>query len=44
MSTVYMFCPGPIRRDDSGTRYESQAEGMSDSVAQPGAGGKAKGD
>lgn len=36
-------CPGPIRRDDSGTRYESQAEGMSDSVAQPGAGVKLKG-
>lgn len=36
-------CPGPIRRDDSGTRYESQAKGMSDSVAQPGAGVKLKG-
>jgi short-subunit dehydrogenase len=36
-------CPGPIRREDSGTRYDSQAEGMGDSVAQPGAGVKLKG-
>jgi uncharacterized protein len=36
-------CPGPIRRDDSGTRYDSQTEKMAGAVAQPGAGVKLKG-
>ncbi|MDE0935784.1 MAG: SDR family NAD(P)-dependent oxidoreductase [Mariniblastus sp.] len=36
-------CPGPIRRDDAGTRYDAQASEMAESVAQPGAGVKLKG-
>lgn len=36
-------CPGPIRRDDSATRYKQQAKGLDDSVAAPGAGVKISG-
>jgi len=36
-------CSGPIKRDDSGVRYQEQAAGLSDSAKQPGAGVKLKG-
>jgi uncharacterized protein len=35
---VLLVCPGPIKRDDAGTRYAEQASGLSDSAKQPGAG------
>lgn len=36
-------CPGPIRRDDSATRYQQQAKGLDESAAAPGAGVKISG-
>ena len=36
-------CPGPIRRDDSATRYQQQASGLDDAAAAPGAGVKISG-
>jgi NAD(P)-dependent dehydrogenase (short-subunit alcohol dehydrogenase family) len=36
-------CPGPIRRDDSSTRYQQQASGLDDEAATPGAGVKISG-
>ena len=38
-----LVCPGPIRRDDSQTRYAAQTCGLPQEVAQPGAGVKVKG-
>jgi len=35
---VLLVCPGPIRRDDAGTRYDQQAEGMDANAARPGGG------
>ncbi len=35
---VLLVCPGPIKREDAGTRYADQASGLSDSAKQPGAG------
>ncbi len=43
-SVHYMLvCPGPIRRSDTGSRYDSEAEGLPDHVRQGGAGAKLKG-
>ena len=39
---VLLVCPGPIRRDDAGTRYE-QAAGVPAAARQPGGGVKLKG-
>ncbi len=36
-------CPGPIRREDSATRYQQQAENLEGSAAAPGAGVKLSG-
>jgi short-subunit dehydrogenase len=36
-------CPGPIRRQDAGQRYDSQAAGLDPSAADAGAGVKLKG-
>ncbi len=36
-------CPGPIQRLDSATRYDQEAQGLSDAARQPGAGVKLKG-
>lgn len=38
-----LVCPGPIRRDDQGTRYQQQAQGLPESAQQPGAGVDLKG-
>ena len=38
-----LVCPGPIRREDSATRYADQSEGLDQSVAAPGAGVKISG-
>ena len=35
--------PGPIKRDDAGTRYDDQASGISETALKPGAGAKVKG-
>lgn len=35
--------PGPIKRPDSGTRYDTQAADLSESAKRPGAGAKVKG-
>ena len=37
---VLLVCPGPIRRDDSGSRYAEQADGMSKAASRPGGGAK----
>ncbi|WP_144971454.1 SDR family NAD(P)-dependent oxidoreductase [Bremerella volcania] len=39
---VMLVCPGPIARDDAGTRYAQQTTELPDSAAQPGAGVKVK--
>jgi len=38
-----LVCPGPIRRDDSASRYADQAKGLGDTAAAPGAGVKVSG-
>lgn len=38
-----LVCPGPIRRDDSASRYLDQTKELGDSVAAPGAGVKVSG-
>jgi uncharacterized protein len=43
LSTVLLVCPGPILRDDAGTRYKSQTTGLNSVANQPGAGAKLKG-
>jgi len=35
--------PGPIKRPDAGSRYDAQADGVSDTARKPGAGAKVKG-
>ncbi|MGC4003590.1 MAG: SDR family NAD(P)-dependent oxidoreductase [Pirellulales bacterium] len=40
---VLHVCPGPIRRDDAGTRYDAQTTGLPAGAAKPGAGAKIKG-
>jgi NAD(P)-dependent dehydrogenase (short-subunit alcohol dehydrogenase family) len=40
---VLLVCPGPIRRDDAGRRYTSEAAGLPESAAKPGGGVKLKG-
>ena len=35
--------PGPIKRDDAGTRYDDHAAGVSEAARKPGAGAKVKG-
>jgi uncharacterized protein len=40
---VLLVCPGPIRRDDAGSRYDSQAANLPASAKQPGGGVKLRG-
>ena len=40
---VLLVCPGPIRRDDAGTRYDDQSEDLPDPARLPGGGVKVKG-
>ncbi|MBA2115771.1 putative oxidoreductase [Planctomycetes bacterium FF15] len=39
---VMLVCPGPIAREDAGTRYAQQTTDLPDSASQPGAGVKVK--
>jgi short-subunit dehydrogenase len=39
---VLLVCPGPIRREDAGRRYEEQAAGLPPPAGQPGGGVKLK--
>jgi NAD(P)-dependent dehydrogenase (short-subunit alcohol dehydrogenase family) len=38
-----LVCPGPIRRDDAGTRYDQQASDLPAAARQPGGGVRLKG-
>jgi len=38
-----LVCPGPVRRDDAGSRYDTQAADLPASARQPGGGVKLKG-
>lgn len=38
-----LVCPGPIKREDAGTRYEKHASGLPEEAQQPGGGAKVKG-
>lgn len=38
-----LVCPGPIRRDDEGTRYDHQSTGLPDAARRPGGGVRLKG-
>ncbi len=38
-----LVCPGPIRRNDAGGRYDDQAAGLPDEAKKPGGGVKLKG-
>lgn len=40
---VMLVCPGPIRRTDAGSRYESQAADLPSNAKAPGGGAKLKG-
>lgn len=40
---VLLVCPGPIRRDDAGSRYDAQADDLPESARKPGGGVKLKG-
>ncbi|MEZ6106433.1 MAG: SDR family NAD(P)-dependent oxidoreductase [Pirellulaceae bacterium] len=40
---VMLACPGPIRRTDSGTRYQQESEALPESAKRPGAGAPMKG-
>lgn len=40
---VLLVCPGPIRREDAGQRYSSEAANLPESVKQPGGGVKLRG-
>lgn len=40
---VLLVCPGPVRRDDAGQRYDTQAANLPDSARRPGGGVKLKG-
>lgn len=37
-----LVCPGPIAREDAGSRYDAQAAGLPDSARKPGGGAKVK--
>lgn len=39
---VLLVCPGPLARDDAGSRYAEQLEGLPESAAKPGGGAKLK--
>ena len=43
LSSVLLVCPGPILRDDAGSRYQTQTTGLNAAANQPGAGAKLKG-
>jgi uncharacterized protein len=38
-----LVCPGPLRRDDAGTRYNALAEGLPESARRPGGGVRLRG-
>jgi short-subunit dehydrogenase len=38
-----LVCPGPLKRDDAGHRYDAQAENLPDAAKRPGGGVKLKG-
>ncbi|MEE2642797.1 MAG: SDR family NAD(P)-dependent oxidoreductase [Planctomycetota bacterium] len=38
-----LVCPGPIKREDAGQRYEEEATGLPDAAKQPGGGARLKG-
>lgn len=40
---VMLACPGPIRRNDAGTRYQSQSQALPEAASRPGAGAPMKG-
>jgi short-subunit dehydrogenase len=40
---VLLVCPGPIRRDDAGSRYDAEAGNLPPEARQPGGGVKLKG-
>lgn len=40
---VLLVCPGPIRRDDAGQRYDHQAGHLPEQARQPGGGARLKG-
>ncbi|MEM6363455.1 MAG: SDR family NAD(P)-dependent oxidoreductase [Planctomycetota bacterium] len=40
---VGMVCPGPIQRDDAGTRYQQSDQSIPDAAKMPGGGAKVKG-
>lgn len=40
---VLLVCPGPIRRDDAGTRYDTETAGLPESARKPGGGVRLKG-
>ena len=40
---VLLVCPGPLRRDDAGTRYDAASANLPDSARKPGGGVKLKG-
>lgn len=40
---VLLVCPGPIKRDDAGQRYDAEAAALPESARQPGGGVKLKG-
>jgi len=37
---VLLVCPGPIRREDAGSRYDRQADSLPESARRPGGGAK----
>jgi short-subunit dehydrogenase len=39
---VMLVCPGPLRREDAGQRYERQAAGLPESARKPGGGAQVK--
>jgi short-subunit dehydrogenase len=40
---VLLVCPGPIAREDAGSRYDDQANNLPESARKPGGGVKLKG-
>jgi short-subunit dehydrogenase len=40
---VMLVCPGPLRREDSGARYDAEAAGLPAEARQPGGGVRLKG-
>lgn len=40
---VLLVCPGPIRREDAGQRYDAEAADLPESARRPGGGAKLKG-